>query len=57
MASTKKGVLHSVYFHTKAELTRAKQAARVAGVRLSVFMRESILTRAERVIAKGKKAA
>ena len=51
------GVLHSVYFRSKKELQRVRQASKVSGIRLSVLMRDAILERSEKLIAKGKAAA
>lgn len=59
VATTKKnkpkGVLHSVYFPTQKDLDRVKRAAKVADTKLSVFMRDGIYEKCDKVMARGKK--
>ena len=45
----------SVYFKTKGDLRRVRQAAKILGVRPTVFMRDAVQAATERVIAKSKK--
>lgn len=57
MAKESTGVTSSIYFKSDKEVRRVRQAAKVAGLRPNALMRQAVLAEAERVIAKGKKAA
>jgi hypothetical protein len=47
-----KGILHSVYFPTLADVRQIRAAAKIKGVRMSVLMREAIMAEANRVLKK-----
>ena len=57
MPNVAPGVTVSVYFKTKKDLRRVRQAAKIRGVRLTELMREAVLAEAKRVLAKFDKAS